>query len=78
MEQRRGLENVDQFASAPPGIGMMNEQGGYPWERPARVSNPEEAANITIEKIDNNPQVKEEMLNLIRSKKECQKIKSKC
>ena len=65
MEQRRGLENIAQFAPAPPGIGMMNEQGGYPWERPAKVSNPEEAANITIEKIDNNPQVKEEMLNLM-------------
>ena len=65
MEQRRGLENIDQFAAAPPGIGMMNEQGGRPWERPPRVSNPEEAANTTIQKIDGNPQVKEEMLNLM-------------
>ena len=65
MEQRKGLENLDQFAAAPPGIGMVNEQGGYPWERPSKNSNPEEAANITIEKIDNNPQVKEEMLNLM-------------
>ena len=65
MEQRKGLENIDQFAAAPPGIGMMTEQGGYPWERPAKTSNPEEAANNTIEKIDNNPSVKEEMLNLM-------------
>jgi len=65
MEQRRGLENIDQFAAAPPGIGMMNEPGGRPWERPSRVSNPEDAANITIQKIDGNPQVKEEMLNLM-------------
>jgi hypothetical protein len=65
MEQRRGLENLDPFAAAPPGIGMMNETGGRPWERPSKNSNPEEAANITIEKIDSNPQVKEEMLNLM-------------
>ena len=65
MEQRRGLENIDQFAAAPPGIGMMNEPGGQPWERPPRVSNPEDAANTTIQKIDGNPQVKEEMLNLM-------------
>ena len=65
MEQRRGLENIDQFAAAPPGIGMMNEPGGRPWERPSRVSNPEDAANTTIQKIDGNPQVKEEMLNLM-------------
>ena len=65
MEQRRGLENLDPFAATPPGIGMMNETGGRPWERPSKNSNPEEAANITIEKIDNNPQVKEEMLNLM-------------
>ena len=65
MEQRRGLENIDPFAAAPPGIGMMNEPGGRLWEQPAKKSNPEEAANITIEKIDNNPQVKEEMLNLM-------------
>ena len=65
MEQRRGLENIDPFAAAPPGIGMMNEPGGRLWEQPAKNSNPEEAANTTIEKIDNNPQVKEEMLNLM-------------
>ena len=54
MEQRRGLENLDPFAATPPGIGMMNETGGRPWERPSKNSNPEEAANITIEKISNN------------------------
>ena len=65
MEQRRGLENIDPFSAAPPGIGMMNEPGGRPWEQPAKTSNPEEAANKTIEKIDSNPQVKEEMLNMM-------------
>ena len=63
--EREGLENLDSFAATPPGIGMTSPKGNWPWERPAKVDNPEEAANIIIEKIEGQPQVKEQMLNLM-------------
>jgi len=63
--ERQGLENLDSFATTPPGIGMTSPKGNWPWERPAKVSNPEEAANVVIDKIEGQPQVKEQMLNLM-------------
>jgi len=63
--ERQGLENLDSFATTPPGIGMTSPKGNFPWERPAKIDNPEEAANIIIEKIEGQPQVKEQMLNLM-------------
>ena len=63
--EREGLENLDSFAAAPPGIGMTSPKGNFPWERPARHDNPEMAATTIIEKIEGQPQVKEQMLNLM-------------
>lgn len=65
MEQREGLENLDSFATTPVGIGMTSPKGNWPWERPAKESNPEGATNTTIEKIEGQPKVKEQMLNLM-------------
>ncbi len=63
--EREGLENLDSFAAAPPGIGMTSPKGNFPWERPARHDNSEVAATTVIEKIEGQPQVKEQMLNLM-------------
>ena len=63
--ERQGLENLDSFATTPTGIGMTSPKGNWPWERPSKISNPEEAANVVIDKIESQPQVKEQMLNLM-------------
>ena len=55
----------DPFDQPIPGQGMAVEPGSRAWENPARFSKPEEASAYIIDKIENNEQAKDGMLNIM-------------
>ena len=57
--------NYDPFDQAIPGQGMTAEPGSRVWESPSQFSKPEEAAGYVIDKIENNEQAKDGILNII-------------
>lgn len=59
--------NIDPFDRPIPGQGMTAAPGSRVWEQPAQFSNPKEAVQYVIEKIDSTEEAKDEMLNLMAS-----------
>ena len=55
----------DPFDQPIPGQGMTAEPGSRVWENPARFSKPEEASGYIIDKIENNEQARDGMLNIM-------------
>ena len=61
------VQNIDPFDVPVPGQGMTSAPGQYSWERPARISKPEDAAMSIISKLENNPETEGTILNLMAS-----------
>ena len=59
--------NIDPFDRPVPGQGMTAAPGSRMWEQPSQFSNPKEAVQYVIEKIDSQEEAKDEMLNLLAS-----------
>ena len=64
---RGDIKNLDPFDAPVPGQGMTGAPGQYPWERPSRVSKPEDAAMSIISKLENDPEAEGTILNLMAS-----------
>lgn len=50
--------------AAPPGHSLTGPKGKWPWDRPPRFSNPDEAIDFVTEKLD-TPQSKDGLLKLM-------------
>ena len=64
---RGDIKNLDPFDAPVPGQGMTGAPGQYPWERPSRISKPEDAAMSIISKLENDPEAEGTILNLMAS-----------
>ena len=58
-------KDIDFYDAPIPGQSWTDEPGQWAWERPARIVDPVEAFDFTIEKIENNPVGKEEFKKLM-------------
>ena len=61
------VRKLDPFDAPVPGQGMTGAPGQYPWERPARISKPEDAAMSIISKLESDPEAEGTILNLMAS-----------
>ena len=59
--------NIDPFDRPVPGQGMTAAPGSRMWEQPSQFSNPKEAIQYVVKKIDSREGAKDEMLNLLAS-----------
>ena len=59
--------NIDPFDRPVAGQGMTAAPGSRVWEQPAQFSDPKEAVQYVVEKIDSREEAKDEMLNLMTS-----------
>ena len=59
--------NIDPFDRPVAGQGMTAAPGSRIWEQPSQFSNPKEAVEYVIQKIDSREEAKDEMLNLLAS-----------
>ena len=62
---KKELQNIDPFNRPVPGQGMTSTLQNRPWENPPQHSKPDEAAISIIEKIESQPKVKVNMLDLM-------------
>lgn len=58
------IEALDPFNRMPPGHSLTGPKGKWAWENPPRFSDPEEAIDFVIEKIE-DPSVERDMLKLM-------------
>tara|TARA_R110002012_G_scaffold287785_1_gene480315 strand:- start:6102 stop:6710 length:609 start_codon:yes stop_codon:yes gene_type:complete len=58
-------KDIDFYDAPIPGQSWTDEPGQWAWERPARMSDPVEAFDFVIEKIEDNPPKKEEFKKLM-------------
>jgi len=61
---RGSIDNLDPFAYAPPGHSLTQDNSRWPWGKPPRDVDPEEALNRALDGLE-KPDVKEELLKLL-------------
>jgi hypothetical protein len=61
---RGSIENIDQFAYAPPGHSLTQDNSRWPWGKPPRDADPEAALSRALDGLE-KPDVKEEMMKLL-------------
>ncbi len=58
---RGQIDSTDPFDAPIPGQSLTGEPGKYPWEHPPRIVNPDEAFEFIIYKIEDNPELQEDL-----------------
>jgi len=66
VNSKRGVEDLDPFNRAPPGWSLTQPKGKWNWEKPPLHSNPAEAVDAIIDKLE-EPEVEESMVKLMFS-----------
>jgi|TARA_R110002020_G_C16318701_1_gene774584 hypothetical protein len=61
------VEDMDHFDAPIPGQSFTDEPGQWAWERPAQISDPNDAVNYVIQQVTKNEESKEEMRKLLLS-----------
>lgn len=64
MQKNQGVEALE-FDAPVPGQSWADDQGKWPWDRPARISDPKEAVKYVIEQIEKNEPSLNEMKKLM-------------
>ena len=64
--QEGSIDAVDRFNAPPPGHSLTSEPQKWAWEKPAEYSNPEEAMEWVVGRIE-QPEVEENFLRLMLS-----------
>ena len=64
---RDDILHLDQLDSPIPGQGLTDVPGNAPHENPAKLDKPDEAINYVIDKIQNDEQTHDAMLDLMAS-----------
>ena len=64
---REDVLHLDPFDAPIQGQGMADAPQGNQWERPAKIDKPEEALNYIVEKIEQNDEVHNAMVDLLAS-----------
>ena len=64
---RDDILHLDQFDSPVPGQGLTDTPGNALHENPAKIDKPEEAINYVIDKVQNDEQTHDAMLDLMAS-----------
>ena len=62
---KKELQNIDPFNRPVPGQGMTSTLQNRSWENPPQHSKPRDAVDSIIEKIESQPKVKVNMLDLM-------------
>tara|TARA_E500000318_G_scaffold107840_1_gene117702 strand:- start:221 stop:775 length:555 start_codon:yes stop_codon:yes gene_type:complete len=57
------MDKISALA-VPPGNSLTDAPGKWPWERPARFSNPDDVIDYTVDSISNGP-VREDMIKMM-------------
>lgn len=57
------MDKISALA-VPPGNSLTDTPGKWPWERPARFSNPDDVIDYTIDSISNGP-VRDDMIKMM-------------
>tara|TARA_R100001086_G_scaffold244604_2_gene174564 strand:- start:1060 stop:1689 length:630 start_codon:yes stop_codon:yes gene_type:complete len=58
------IEALDPLNRMPPGHSLTGPQGKWAWDKPALYSDPEDAIDFIIDKLE-NPDVESDMLNIM-------------
>ena len=58
------VQAIDQFAYAPPGHSLTQDNSRWPWGKPPREVNPQRALTATLKSLE-KPRIKEELLKLL-------------
>lgn len=66
MELPESIKNKDPFAKAVPGYSLTMEPGKWPWERPPQFSDPDDALEFIVDKIE-TPEGEQRYLKLLVS-----------
>ena len=61
---RGSVENIDQFAYAPPGHSLTQDNSRWPWGKPPRDADPEAALERAIAGLK-KPKVRGELMKLL-------------
>ena len=64
MQKNQGVEALE-FDAPVPGQSWADDQGKWPWDRPARISDPKEAVQYVIEQIEKDEPSLNEMKKLM-------------
>ena len=64
--QEGSIDAIDRFNAPPPGHSLTSEPQKWAWEKPAEYSNPEEAMEWVVGRIE-QPEVEENFLRLMLS-----------
>ena len=62
--KRGSINNIDQFAYAPPGHSLTQDNSRWPWGKPPRDVDPEAALIRGLDGLD-KPSVRQEMMKLL-------------
>lgn len=65
MASKNDILDIDPLDQPIPGSGLTAPVGSRVWDSPPQVTDPNQAVNEVIEKIDGNEKAKDEMLNLL-------------
>ena len=57
------MDKISALA-VPPGNSLTDAPGKWPWERPARFSNPDDVIDYTVDSISNGP-VRDDMIKMM-------------
>ena len=60
------IDAIDRFNAPPPGHSLTSEPQKWAWEKPAQYSNPEEAMEWVVSRVE-QPEVEENFLRLMLS-----------
>ena len=65
MKPRRGsIAAIDEFASAPPGHSLTEDNTRWPWGKPPQEANPERALEASIRSLE-KPRIQQELIKLL-------------
>lgn len=57
----RNTEDMDPFDAPVPGQSLTDEPGKWPWDKPPAMSDPDDAVDYVVQKIEDNPDTKEDI-----------------
>ena len=65
MKPRRGsIAAIDEFASAPPGHSLTEDNTRWPWGKPPQEANPDRALAASIRSLE-KPRIQQELIKLL-------------
>ena len=64
----RDLNRMDPFDAPIPGQSLTDEPGKWPWDKPPEMTNPDDAYEYVVLKIEQDQDLKDDMLKFLMAK----------